>query len=60
MPAALATPSPAPTPALRVLMVHDSSDGPRTHGRMVISGRMSEVCAELDRLVALENSRWPN
>jgi hypothetical protein len=26
-------------------------------GRMVISGRMADVCAELDRLIALENQR---
>jgi hypothetical protein len=45
------------TPSLRVLMVHDTGDGLRTPVRMVISGRMSDVCAELDRLAALENSR---
>jgi len=27
---------------------------------MVISGRMSDVCAELDRLAAMEMSRLPN
>ena len=26
----------------------------RTQGRMVISGRLADVCAELDRLAALE------
>ena len=26
----------------------------RTQGRMVMSGRLADVCAELDRLVALE------
>ena len=26
----------------------------RTQGRLVISGRLADVCAELDRLVALE------
>jgi hypothetical protein len=41
-------------PTLRVLRVAES--GPRSDcaGRMVISGRMADVCAELDRLVALE------
>jgi len=41
-------------PALRVLRVAES--GPRSDcaGRMVISGRMADVCAELDRMVALE------
>jgi hypothetical protein len=31
---------------LRVVDAH----GPATAGRMVISGRMADVCAELDRL----------
>ena len=41
-------------PALRVLRVAEI--GPRSDcaGRMVISGRMADVCAELDRMVALE------
>ena len=41
-------------PTLRVLRV--AENGPRSDcaGRMVISGRMADVCAELDRLVALE------
>ncbi len=41
-------------PALRVLRV--AENGPRSNcaGRMVISGRMADVCAELDRMVALE------
>jgi hypothetical protein len=44
----------AKAPALRVLRVAES--GPRSDcaGRMVISGRMADVCAELDRLVAME------
>ena len=28
-----------------------------TAGRMVISGRMADVCAELDRLIDLDNQR---
>jgi hypothetical protein len=46
--------STAMAPTLRVLRVAES--GPRSDcaGRMVISGRMADVCAELDRLVALE------
>jgi hypothetical protein len=41
-------------PALRVLRV--AENGPRSDcaGRMVISGRMADVCAELDRMIALE------
>jgi hypothetical protein len=29
-------------------------------GRMVISGRMADVCAELDRLVAMEARHRPS
>ena len=52
--------APAPAPAvrcalparrpLRVLRVVDGCQGPAGAGRMVISGRMADVCAELDRL----------
>jgi hypothetical protein len=40
--------------ALRVLRVAENGEAPNCAGRMVISGRMADVCAELDRLVALE------
>jgi phosphoketolase len=40
--------------ALRVLRVSEQGDATSCAGRMVISGRMADVCAELDRLVALE------
>ena len=46
--------SPARHRPLRVLRVVDAAQGSSTAGRMVISGRMADVCAELDRLVALE------
>ena len=64
-----ATPSPAPAvrlatqrravgrpPAkpLRVVRVLEPSAPHAVAGRMVISGRMADVCAELDRLAALE------
>jgi hypothetical protein len=39
---------------LRVLRVVDGAQSARGAGRMVISGRMADVCAELDRLAALE------
>jgi hypothetical protein len=39
---------------LRVVRVVDGLQGTRGTGRMVISGRMADVCAELDRLVACE------
>jgi hypothetical protein len=45
--------APAAKP-LRVLRVVEPA-APRTiAGRMVISGRLADVCAELDRLAALE------
>ena len=40
--------------ALRVLRVAEACPAPSGAGRMVISGRMADVCAELDRLAALE------
>jgi hypothetical protein len=39
---------------LRVVRVIESSHAAATAGRMVISGRMADVCAELERLAALE------
>ena len=42
---------------LRVARVQDDMSPPDRAGRMVMSGRMDEVCAELDRLVQLESRR---
>ena len=39
---------------LRVVRVLEGCPGPSGAGRMVISGRMADVCAELDRLAELE------
>jgi hypothetical protein len=39
---------------LRVVRVLEACQAPSGAGRMVISGRMADVCAELDRLAALE------
>ena len=39
---------------LRVLRVVEGNQSPAQAGRMVISGRMADVCAELDRLAAAE------
>lgn len=39
---------------LRVLRVVENGQARASTGRMVISGRMADVCAELDRLVARE------
>jgi hypothetical protein len=49
--------SPVCTPrpsALRVVRVCDTHNPSGEMGRLVISGRMADVCAELDRLVARE------
>ena len=52
------TPSMACQRPLRVVRVAEEQRPPKhTAGRMVISGRMADVCAELDRLIALENQR---
>jgi len=39
---------------LRVLRIIDAGHAPAGAGRMLISGRMADVCAELERLAALE------
>ena len=41
---------------LRVSRILETEGRKNTAGRMVISGSMRDVCAELDRLVMLENS----
>ena len=41
---------------LRVVRMLDAQASRGSGGRMVISGRMADVCAELDRLAALEES----
>ena len=46
--------------ALRVLRVSEQGQTASCAGRMVISGRMADVCAELDRLVALEAKNKPS
>jgi len=53
-PALQATPL-RPLRPLRVLRVVDGPQTPANAGRMLISGRMADVCAELDRLAALES-----
>lgn len=43
---------------LRVVYIAEDQRPPlHTAGRMVISGRMADVCAELDRLIDLDNQR---
>jgi hypothetical protein len=47
----------SPHRPLRVVRVVDGCHAPASAGRMVISGRMADVCAELDRLAAIEAGR---
>jgi hypothetical protein len=47
---------PSPPP-LRVVRVFEPSQPRAAAGRMVISGRLADVCAELDRLAAQEAAR---
>jgi hypothetical protein len=49
-----AAPQAAPAKPLRVVRVLEPSASRTVAGRMVISGRLADVCAELDRLAALE------
>lgn len=49
MPAHVSAPRP-----LRVVRLMEAGQAPAQVGRMVISGRMADVCAELDRLAACE------
>jgi hypothetical protein len=39
---------------LRIVREFDANVGPACAGRMVISGRMADVCAELDRMAQRE------
>ena len=42
---------------LRVMQITDAASQPGAVGRLLMSGRMADVCAELDRLAALEERR---
>ncbi len=46
-------PAGAPKP-LRIVRILEAGQAPAQVGRMLISGRMADVCAELDRLAAHE------
>ena len=46
------SPSSSSLRPLRVLRIRESCPNPRQAGRLVISGRMADVCAELERLAA--------
>lgn len=47
---------PVRTARLRVVRVFEGPQPAAGAGRMVISGRMADVCAELERLAALETA----
>lgn len=51
----LAGTSPVRRP-VRIIRVLEASQAPAQAGRMVMSGRMADVCAELDRLAARETA----
>ncbi|MGI4777405.1 MAG: hypothetical protein ACRYGA_04710 [Janthinobacterium lividum] len=51
---ATVTPSKAAARPLRVVRTVDSQCAGRRTGQVVLSGRLVDVCAELDRLAALE------
>ncbi|SEF31927.1 hypothetical protein ABL840_22435 [Variovorax sp. NFACC27] len=55
----VSSPETAASPArpLRVVRVVDGKGQQRSANRVVISGRMADVCAELDRLAALEAAK---
>ena len=56
-PAASQAPMPARRalrPPVRVVRIIEGSQTHRYHGRLMISGRMADVCAELDRMVERE------
>lgn len=51
-----ARPAPGAPRPLRVVRVTEAGASPAT-GRVVLSGRLDDVCAELDRLARLEEAR---
>ncbi|MFP5466491.1 MAG: hypothetical protein ACLGG8_03050 [Gammaproteobacteria bacterium] len=52
---AVSRPAERPLRPVRVVRVTSMADPARQEARLVISGRMSDVCAELDRLAAIES-----
>ena len=56
-PALFTLPALPALPILRVVRVLEAGQAPANVGRMVISGRMADVCAELDRLAAREATK---
>jgi hypothetical protein len=54
--ATAAAPPALPVSRLRVLREFEPGASPACAGRMVISGRMADVCAELDRMARRESA----
>lgn len=50
-------PTPAPAIPLKVMRLMEKQSSPLNAGRMVISGRFADVCAELDRLAERQNQQ---
>jgi hypothetical protein len=50
----LRKPTPRALPPVRMIRLREAGQARASVGRMVISGRMADVCAELDRLAACE------
>ncbi len=56
LPSSKATPKIISHSRLRVVREFDSAVSPSCAGRMVLSGRMSDVCAELERMAQFETA----
>ena len=50
---------PSPQP-LRVMRLVEAGQAPGTAGRLRLSGRLADVCAELDRMAAAEPGSGPH
>ncbi len=55
-PAAHLPQPPTPPQPLRVMRLIEAGQAPGVAGRLRLSGRMADVCAELDRMAAAESS----
>jgi len=53
----LAPVAPVPTIPLKVMRLMEKQSSPLNAGRMVMSGRFADVCAELDRLTERQNQQ---
>ncbi len=51
---------PLPAQPLRVMRLVEAGQAPGTAGRLRLSGRLADVCAELDRMAAAESGPGPH